>query len=625
MSLVGSLEDLGLADILQIVSLSRKSGLLLLRSEAGDARIVLRDGMVRGASVKGESDSLRAVLVDGGFLRAEDFDRAVERAEEEGGAVDAMLAEIGGLAPERLESLRRECVERAVMRMFTWRAGEFSFEIREEVDPQDAELLLPTGINTQYLAIEATRRRDEGTLGRSPVPPIEEEEADEPLFSGESEAGGAPAPGAVETVALAALRQAEDAWSPDPGPAEITVEETLAAPESIPVTLDADEVLLLDAGEALPDGDLAGELGAPADAPAEDPLAPTRPGDASPAAAATPAWGVATAGTSVAAGPAHLVAIDPDLCALEWLKATLEDLYARIHIFQRSEIGLERIRYYLARGVVPAVLVSARAPADPLTGSSDVEQLVRRLRALAPTMPIAVLGEEGRPGPSRVPGADAVVQRPASPGADPAFWPSYADTAERLREALRALAPARRGASAQRASRASLLRLKALSDRLRDPSSQGDVLALVLEYAAECFSRVAIFMLRDDVAAGMVQKGLPAAGGPDDEALRRIELLPDDLPELFRQAVERRAAVRSSLDSPLDRRLADRLGTARAPEAYAAPIESGGCVVAILYGDNLPGGASLVDTTALEIVLHEAGLALDRALLERALADAERR
>ena len=47
MSLVGSLEDLGLGDILQIVSLSRKSGLLLLRSEEGEGRIAFFEGLVR--------------------------------------------------------------------------------------------------------------------------------------------------------------------------------------------------------------------------------------------------------------------------------------------------------------------------------------------------------------------------------------------------------------------------------------------------------------------------------------------------------------------------------------------------------------------------------------------------
>jgi hypothetical protein len=44
-------------------------------------------------------------------------------------------------------------------------------------------------------------------------------------------------------------------------------------------------------------------------------------------------------------------------------------------------------------------------------------------------------------------------------------------------------------------------------------------------------------------------------------------------------------------------------------------------VVAILYGDNLPTRALLPDTGALEVVLHEAGLALERSLLERTLAE----
>ena len=71
MSLVGSLEDLGLGDIFQIVSLSRKSGLLLLRSDQGDSRIVFRDGLVRAAYVKGEPEDLRGLLVPGGFAAAD--------------------------------------------------------------------------------------------------------------------------------------------------------------------------------------------------------------------------------------------------------------------------------------------------------------------------------------------------------------------------------------------------------------------------------------------------------------------------------------------------------------------------------------------------------------------------
>ena len=65
------------------------------------------------------------------------------------------------------------------------------------------------------------------------------------------------------------------------------------------------------------------------------------------------------------------------------------------------------------------------------------------------------------------------------------------------------------------------------------------------------------------------------------------------------------------------------LGNAIPEEAYVAPIESGDHVIALIYADNLPGGEPIGDTSALEVVLHEAGLALDRAWMERALEEAE--
>ena len=92
MSLVGSLEDLGLADILQIVSLSRKSGMLMLRSESGDGRIVLRDGLVQGAAIKGEPEDLRALLLAQGCVDAQAFDRARSLAGSESIALDEALA-----------------------------------------------------------------------------------------------------------------------------------------------------------------------------------------------------------------------------------------------------------------------------------------------------------------------------------------------------------------------------------------------------------------------------------------------------------------------------------------------------------------------------------------------------
>jgi hypothetical protein len=166
-----------------------------------------------------------------------------------------------------------------------------------------------------------------------------------------------------------------------------------------------------------------------------------------------------------------------------------------------------------------------------------------------------------------------------------------------------------------------LSRLKRVSDRLRDPATQGEVLTLVLDFAAETFGRVAMFMLRDEVAVGMAERRMPASGGPDEKAIRTIHLEGDAMPQLFREVLAGCAPVHRSPQSASDRQWLAHFGESVPAEFYAAPLESGGVVVAIVYADNAPDLKPLPDPTPFEIVLHEAGLVLDRALLERALAE----
>jgi hypothetical protein len=128
-----------------------------------------------------------------------------------------------------------------------------------------------------------------------------------------------------------------------------------------------------------------------------------------------------------------------------------------------------------------------------------------------------------------------------------------------------------------------------------------------------------MFMLRDDVALGIAQLGLPRGGGPDDAGFREIETRAADI-EWFRRVLEARSSVCSPVIGEGDRALSKRIGDREPAEAYVAPIVSGGRVVALLYADNLPGGEPIGDTSVIEIALHEAGLALERALLKRALA-----
>ncbi|PWT92231.1 MAG: hypothetical protein C5B54_03850, partial [Acidobacteria bacterium] len=50
MSLVGNLEDLPLADILQIVSLSKRTGILTIETEEGKNIVVFKNGLIVSAA-----------------------------------------------------------------------------------------------------------------------------------------------------------------------------------------------------------------------------------------------------------------------------------------------------------------------------------------------------------------------------------------------------------------------------------------------------------------------------------------------------------------------------------------------------------------------------------------------
>jgi len=598
MSLVGSLEDLGLGDILQIVSLSRKSGLLLIRSEQGEGRIVFCEGLVRAAYVKGEPEDLRSLLVGSGFVGDADFDRAAELATARGTSVAEALSECTSLTRESLDSVRREQVERAVFRVFCWSTGEFSFEVRDQIDPRDLEMSIPTGINAQYLTMEATRLRDEG--GREDEEPATDADDD---GSAASEVDDGPLMFSGETAS-------EE--SSDPG-----VSPSIAA-DADPLAAEAFDIGSAEAEGTTPDIDPSVDVASPEDALAFAAVRREAPQLEAPSKPAKTA--------------ASLIAIDPQLSSLEWQKLNLSDSFPRVHIFQSGESGIARIRQYLRRGEVPVVLVSIDLATEKSAGVDSLAEFIRRLKLLAPSMPVLVVQYEGARSEESIDAADAIITGP-----DPASlvnrraWPKLKKESERFRAELAAWLhqPVNQAGAAKRNERGvasddsngpeKLRDLRSVSESIRDPANQGEVLKLVLAFASERFSRVALFMVRDDVALGVAQIGLPRGGGPDEDAFREVELRAAEV-EWFKAVLESRSSLHAAVTGEGDRALARKIGDREPAEAYIAPIMSGGRVVALLYGDNLPGAEPIGDTSVIEIALHEAGLALERVLLQRALA-----
>jgi hypothetical protein len=154
------------------------------------------------------------------------------------------------------------------------------------------------------------------------------------------------------------------------------------------------------------------------------------------------------------------------------------------------------------------------------------------------------------------------------------------------------------------------------------PALRGEVTLGLLRRAAPIVGRGGLLVLRGDEAHGAGQLGL---GGDDPEGLARSVRLPLGEPSVVAQAVEQRESWRGAVPAgAANDRLLELLGGPRPGEALVVPMilrEGAGLV---FYGDDLgaPGRLGAIDDR--EWALLEAGLAMERDLLEQYLADFER-
>jgi hypothetical protein len=68
----------------------------------------------------------------------------------------------------------------------------------------------------------------------------------------------------------------------------------------------------------------------------------------------------------------------------------------------------------------------------------------------------------------------------------------------------------------------------------------------------------------------------------------------------------------------------NEVGGSRPDTVLAIPLVVDGKVALIVYGDNLPELKPIMGVETLEIFMNQAGMALEKALLERKLAELQK-
>jgi len=166
MPIHGSIEEAGLADVLQLLALGRKTGCLSVEDGATKGAIHLEFGRITYASVANR-DRLGDMLLRAGRVTREALDAAmVEQERGRGRQLGRILVDSGCVSKVEVERLVRRQVEEAVYYLFTWKQGTFTFSSDHGL-PHAALLV---SLDAESLLLEGARRVDEWSQVEKKIP-----------------------------------------------------------------------------------------------------------------------------------------------------------------------------------------------------------------------------------------------------------------------------------------------------------------------------------------------------------------------------------------------------------------------------------------------------------------------
>mgnify|MGYP001387988195 CR=1 FL=1 len=558
MSLVGNLEDLGLGEILQIVSLSRKSGVLSLYSKGREGKIVFRQGQVIRAVIDGVQSHLGQLLLKKGIVTNDVLAKALALQSREGGKerLGDLLASRFSVPSEPIEEVVREQIENTVYALFSWDEGSFDFELRENVDAleeSEEDLLqcfLAQGLNPQFLAMEGSRILDERRHRGEPS-------LDETLVE-ENNA-------LLDTCDLAFDLIQDGAAAAEPS-------EPVEEAGGIVVLVDDDDLvrerlssLLSDWGFTVHHFPKTEDTLIKVDFLYRDGFRPAVVVDL-----VMPRMD----GTGILGG----------LELIDLLHDNFPDLKVIVladHHTSDAELKVREKGY-------PFFLKPRRADiSNPDIFNPFSENLKTELGGSAPET------------------ADQQGSQTINLGD------------ELMREIGEDFIPL----SVPESHGPGVSLLRSMLEELNNPTLEGGIPLLVLRFAAEFMNRAVVFTVREDGIRGLGQFGIVDPDGLADARVRDL-FIPRGADSIFDRVItSRMTAKEPPQQAEWSRYFFGQLGGGEPLELFLGPLVSEGKVVALLYGDNLPERKPVGDTDSLEIFLVQAGMAMEKAHLQQRLKE----
>lgn len=624
MSLVGRLEDLSLGEILQIVSLSKRSGLLRLEAPDVKGSLFIRAGKVIYAASSEEKEGVLSFLAENGLVEADQLESLREKLESGLSPQEFhdLLEDGTGVSHDSFQEVLKRRVEELTYSLLIWEEGTFSFQLIEDESTHPilskvAPFFLDEGIGTQFLVMEGARIKDEmmrdmpSDRSQDKIPMV-----DPAMVLGDDWEQE------FEQHLTGSTREVEEKTP------EEDLEEELKefiVPEPLPQLpgLLSNKVVAVGLQASLVVEVTGGFVRAGIDLLVHD----------NGADALTKIQELRRQGSD----PYLLVDLEAmgitdgrDLGGLE-IVSTMWDFgfHLPVGLICRREVQ-EELGAKL-RTVTGLTVFRMSEPPD----KSSLQQILETVTGSVSALPV----------PQRETGKVSSQQAPVEdqqPAAGPLEAPDdqvqdvgqvemgqgeeYYDIEQEFSEELGDIDLPFDGWDEEQAlpREASLdphmARLSSYVNELNSQDISGEITLLALRFASAFTNRAILFLIRKDDIQGLGQFGVDLGQNLDADRVVRSLNLPLEKNSVFQRVTQQRQSFKGPpTGSDTESALFEALGGGVPGEIFIGPIVSMGKVAVLLYGDDFPLCDGLEPTHTLDIFLSHVGLALDRAFLEMKL------
>ncbi len=580
MSLLGRLEDLSLTDIVQIVFLSRRTGILEIVNNSGRHTVLFRQGLIVNASSPDQPDLISFLHKRG--LAPADAVKVIRQMEEGGIPCGSAVVEMNLLSNHDLADAVRDRVLSVVTPLLTAREGEFNFLLSDSMTPVDIEyepdLLFKEGGFSPHKILGAA----EGEKLK-PLQGLEDSlKAGRALLRGDTP----PARPALDL----GLGEPPDGKAP----------ATTIKPAALSEPIFPSESDHLEAGEStLPVGTRASQF-------------------------------------KVAGG---LFDVESPESAFRNVILFEHDPLVRVAARRAfGKKGVKIVQFGSLDEVRNTVSQFFRANSFfitflEITPDESSERLLQQIKQRNPRLPVAMIDSEPdlrRRHDLLHAGADLYLTRPAPARLQPEvaeeelslFAEELVLFAERAFSQWEQLAGGLGPEAGRRfyemADKENVDRsfgvLKQLINELSDPNDINEVASTILRLSSQYLDRGAIFVVGESSFTALGGFGVTGANDDMNGRVRNLSL-PRSEPSILADVVASREPHRGKMRrTPVNLQLVERLGGLLPTEVVALPIIHSGEPVGILYGDNAEHRAPIDSVAGLEIFLSQAGYALGNAV-----------